>query len=83
MALDACKTTTPDPDNGVSNASYRQCITRVETNTAAICSRLKVAKAQDLANPKPVHASDWWDALIGEEQATDDLCVGTLKGANQ
>ncbi len=82
MAIPACTSTpTTDPDNGVSNVSYRLCITKVESNVASIASKMGVAKLQDQNSPTPVHSAAWWDSLIGELRATDGLCVATLKGA--
>lgn len=72
---------TPDPDHGVSNASYRLCVDRAEKNMAGILKRLQAAEASDLANPKPVHTQAWWDAQISEVSATDDLLRATLQGS--
>lgn len=83
-ALAGCPSTPKtDPDNGVSSASYRQCIGRGETNLASIASRLTLAKEQDLASPSPVHKAEWWDVPIIEITTTRDLFHNTLLGANK
>lgn len=72
---------TPDPDNGVSNASYRLAISRSEKNMAGVLSRLRTAEATDLANPSPVHSKAWWDALVEEVTTTEGFLQATLQGA--
>lgn len=76
-----CKTAQPDPDNGVSNASYRLAFTRTETNLDSVAARMEKAKADDLASPSPAHSPAWWDAEIDELRETRKLLVATLQGA--
>ncbi len=84
MALPACKSTpTVDPDNGVSTASYRQCIAKGESNLASISSRLQVAREQDQEKPIPAHSVAWWDAQIDEVKETGNLFHSTLQGSTK
>jgi hypothetical protein len=67
-----------DPDNGVSNESYRMACTRARDNIAGINSKLINLKAMD-----KVHSPEWWDAEIGLAKDTVDLLNATLDGANR
>ncbi len=82
MVLTGCSSTpTPDPDNGVSNASYRIVITQSDKNIQGVLKRLRLAEISDLASVKPVHTRDWWDAQVTVVAATEDLLESTLRGA--
>lgn len=82
-----CSTPTVDPDNGVSNASYRQAITTADKGVAQIVSRIRILKERDLevtdTHRAPLHDADWWDAEIRLEESVRDLLEATLKGAAQ
>ncbi len=72
---------TPDPDNGVSNASYRLVVTQGYKNLCDLWKRIVAAEAKDQASLNPVHSKDWWDAQAQNVSATASLFGATLKGA--
>lgn len=79
-------TPSPDPDHGVSNASYRDCLTRTDTNLTQIVSKLTQLRDEDRARPLaiggPRHSEDWWDAELREAIQTQKLVEATLSGSN-
>jgi hypothetical protein len=79
----ACGSTTPDPDNGVSNASYRQAIAKSEKDIAHITSDMEKAALEDAVSGAPVHSPVWWQALIDELASSRDLLHDTLLGSNK
>lgn len=71
-----CSSATVDPDNGVSNASYRQSVTKAEASLAAVVSRLERAQSRE-------RTEDWWTAQIVDLKAVRDQLHMTLQGSTK
>lgn len=87
--LAGCASTpTPDPNNGVSPASYRQCLTRTDTNLDQALPKLEALAAEDLNRPVVIgdlssgsrHSAAWWEAELRELRQTSQLVKATLAG---
>lgn len=83
LALPACvgSTPTPDPNNGVSSASYRLAVDRADKNLSSVLVRLDMLRVDDLSSAHPRHAKEWWDAQLVLIETTKDLLDATLQGS--
>lgn len=82
--LAACSSTpTPDPDHGVSPASYRSAIQQADTNVRQLVTKWRDLQAADQARPvaQQLRPASWWAAEIHEAEATERLLADTLLGS--
>ncbi len=76
IVLAGCASAQVDPDNGVSNSSYRQSISKAEGSVAAVVTRLHNAQKADRSDA-------WWAAVTTDLEATRDQLHDTLLGATK
>lgn len=90
FSMGCSSTPAPDPDHGVSSASYRQCLTRTDTNLKQLVAKIQALRDEDLKRPVvigdlasgPRHSATWWEAELREATETLKLVEATLSGSN-
>ncbi len=80
-----CAARAPDPDHGVTSASYRQVIERAQVNVAQITSKLLELRDEDMParGTTPLRPTSWWSAEIRNATTTRNMLADALAGANR